>query len=83
MSSNATPHELSPFESDVALRIGANVRLEMTRAGRQQQELAEWLTMDPSLLSRRINGKTMFRVSELLTLSSRLGVPLDRFLVGL
>ncbi len=58
-------------------RIARNVRTELARQGRRQNEIAKAIGMSAIALYRRMNGKVPWKVSELQTLARELGVPLE------
>lgn len=68
-------------EQRVNRLVGANVRAEMARAGRTQEQIAAALHTGQSNLSSRLAGAVPFRIPELVTISEVLGVPLTRFFV--
>ena len=69
-------------EQDISRCIGANVRAELSRAGKRQDDIAAALHMGQSNLSARLSGQVPFRVHELVLISRELGIPLMRLFEG-
>lgn len=63
-----------------AERAGLNVRIEMTRKGITQAELAEALGMSQTSVSLRLRGKVAFDVNNLTTTADFLGVTVNTLL---
>jgi transcriptional regulator with XRE-family HTH domain len=61
-------------------RVAAEVRAEVARQQKTQQDLAEILGLPQQAISLRLNAKRAFRAEELVVLAEALGVPVDRFL---
>jgi len=68
--SNATPDHT----------VAKNIRAELARAGISQTAAARALGLADSSLSRRLNGRHSFRVSELYALADLIGVPVHAFI---
>ena len=49
------------------------LRADLQSHGVREQELAEWLSLSPSTVSRRLNGKSEFSRDELVAIDERLG----------
>ena len=71
--------EINPIDR----KIGLNVRAEIYRAGRTQEQMAAALHLGQASMSYRIRGVTPFRVTELVAISRELGIPLARLLVDI
>lgn len=69
-------------EQEISQCIGANVRAELARAGKRQDDIAAALHMGQSNLSNRLAGHVSFRVHELVLISRELGVPITRLFDG-
>jgi len=69
-------------EAAVARLVGNNVRTEIFRLGRTQDDVAALLHMGQASLSRRLSGEVPFRVHELVVVSRALNVPCSVFLEG-
>lgn len=76
--------EVTPGSDEAAVMhtVGANVRVEIFRAGRTQDDVAALLHIGQSSLSRRLSGEVPFRIHELVLISRALGVPVAAFLEG-
>lgn len=57
--------------------VAANVRAELGRADRTQDDLAKQLGWTPAFLNRRIKGHVAFSIDEVTMIASALHVPLD------
>ncbi len=57
--------------------VGANVRAEMARRGRSQTWLAQVLGLSQTAINRRLHGRTLWAIDELVTVAAQLGVPLE------
>jgi len=55
--------------------VAGEIRAELARQGREQQELARQLGHKPSWLSRRLSGETKMSVGDLKAIARMLGVP--------
>lgn len=66
--------------SAVDAAIGDRVHQEMWRSRVTQTELAAVLGFDQGALSRRLRGRTAWKVTELLIVAERLNVPLERLI---
>ena len=64
-------------------KVGANVRAEMARAGKTQEQVAAALRVGQASVSDRLRGVVPFHIPELVVLSRELGVPLQRFFVDI
>jgi transcriptional regulator with XRE-family HTH domain len=60
-------------------RIGANVRAEIARAGKTQDQIADMLRISQAGVSLRLAGRSPFHAHELDTLAEELGVPVATF----
>lgn len=60
--------------------VATNIRAELARAGISQTAAARALGLADSSLSRRLNGRHSFRVSELYALADLIGVPVHAFI---
>jgi len=54
------------------------IKLELVRAGKCQKDVAEWLGYDRSGITKRMQGRVEWRLSELRAIADRLGVPVSR-----
>ncbi|GAB6897708.1 helix-turn-helix domain-containing protein [Kineosporia succinea] len=52
----------------------ANIRAEMSRAGRRQIDIAEHLGMSQGQISTRLNDQTAWRVHEVQSIAAYLGI---------
>lgn len=59
-----------------------NVRAEMVRAGRSQQDIADLLDLSQPAVSRRLSGEVDFSATELTKLAAYLSVPVSTFFDG-
>lgn len=57
-------------------RVARNVRAEMARAGKNQQDIASHLGISQQSVSRRMSGSTPFTIDELAAIAGLLGVRL-------
>jgi transcriptional regulator with XRE-family HTH domain len=57
--------------------VGANVRAEMARKGTTQRNLADYLGIPQTSVSRRLSGITPFDINELTAVAELLDVHLD------
>jgi transcriptional regulator with XRE-family HTH domain len=64
---------------DVSRRVGAAVRAEMARRGKNQRKLAEHLGLNQTSVSQRLRGELHFTASELVSLAEFLDVPVALF----
>lgn len=60
--------------------VAAEVRAEIARQSRRQQEVADLLGLSQTAVSRRLRGVTDFEVGELLKVAAFLRVPVTQFL---
>lgn len=67
----------------VAQIAGRNVKVELTRANRSQEWLAQRLKRSQSGVSMRLNGRTPLNVIELAEIADMLRVPLAQLLDGI
>jgi transcriptional regulator with XRE-family HTH domain len=58
------------------------VRAELARSGRSQLDLALYLRMPKSSVSRRMRGHTQWSADELLSVAAFLGIKPSEFFVG-
>lgn len=58
----------------------ANVRAELARHDAIQGDVADWLSLSHSAVSRRMRGETPFRNVELQCIAKRLGISLQSLL---
>lgn len=63
-------------ETNPAVKVGANVRAELARAGKTQAWLAGVLRMKQQSVSDRLRGVVAFDVNELVMVAAALEVPL-------
>ena len=66
--------------SALDVEIGERVHQALWRQRVQQAELAEALGLDQAAVSRRLRGRTAWRVSDLLTAARVLGIPVEQLL---
>lgn len=64
-------------------KVGANVRAEMARVGKTQEQVAAALRVGQASMSDRLRGVVPFRIPELVDIAHELGVPLNRFFVDI
>lgn len=57
-------------------RVARNVRAEMARAGKNQQDVAAHLGISQQSVSRRMSGSTPFTIDELAAIARMLDVRL-------
>ena len=62
------------MSSAVNAEIGDRVHQQMWRARITQKQLSEALGIDQAAVSRRLRGRTEWKVSELLTVAGLLGI---------
>jgi len=74
--------QMGTDEAAVSRLIGNNVRTEIFRLGRTQDDVAALLHLGQASLSRRLSGEVPFRVHELVVISRALNVPCSKFLEG-
>lgn len=72
----------TPVAPTVGEQVGANVKAEMSRKGKTQNDLARVLGMSQVGVSRRLRGVTAFNVDELAAVSEALQVPIDKLLLA-
>lgn len=65
--------------AQIVRQVAANVRTEIFRLGRTQDDAAAWLGIGQSSLSRRLTGEVPFKVHELVLIAENLGVPVGKF----
>lgn len=61
--------------TDTDQQVAANVRAELARAGISQSTIADSLGITKSGVSRRMQGRISFRVSELCAIADLIGIP--------
>lgn len=62
------------MQDDARERVAANVRAEISRAGRTASDAARWLGMSKQALSPRLRGERAFRAEEIAALARWLAV---------
>jgi len=60
--------------------VSANIRAELARAGRTQQDLAAYLGTTEAAVTRRLKGDVDWRVIEVMETAAFLHVPLSTLL---
>ena len=65
---------------DTRKHIAGEVRAEMARQQKKQDELGEVLGLPQQAISPRVRGERSFRAEELAALAAWLDVPLERFM---
>lgn len=68
-----------PMTDSLAHAVAAEIRAEMARQQRQQTDLGEFLGVKQPTISRKLAGKTEFRIDELEKIAEFLGVPVKTF----
>ena len=63
--------------------VRSNIQAELGRRDVSQSRAAGWVEMSPASFGFRLNGKTEFRLGELVTLAERLQVPFSTLVNGL
>lgn len=63
----------------LAQLVAAEVRAEMARQQKQQNELASYLNVSQATISRRLAGKLPFRIHDLEVIAEYLEVDVSRF----
>lgn len=63
--------------------VRSNVLAELGRKDISQSRAAEWVKLSPASFGFRLNGKTEFRLGELIVLAERLNVPFSVLVSGL
>lgn len=53
------------------------IKLELVRAGKCQKDVAEWLGYDRSGITKRMQGRVEWRLSELRAIAKELRVPIS------
>lgn len=75
---------MAPPQSTEAQTFGVSVateiRAEMARQKKTQEQLAEALGVNPVTASRRINGTAPFNIEEIFTVAQWLGVRPEDFI---
>lgn len=64
-------------------RILANIRAEMARQRVTSLALSEALGVPRSTMASRVSGRTPYRISDLVDIARHLGIPIERFFVGI
>jgi transcriptional regulator with XRE-family HTH domain len=59
-------------------QIGQNVKAEMIRAGKGQDDLAEMLGVSQPQISKRFAGSIGFEAAELVRIATELNIPVAR-----
>jgi transcriptional regulator with XRE-family HTH domain len=82
------PHTKPKYKSvedahPIDRQVGANVRAEMARVGKSQEQIAAALRIGQASMSDRLRGVVPFRIPELVEIAHELGVPLNRFFVDI
>jgi transcriptional regulator with XRE-family HTH domain len=62
----------------VRRQIGQNVKAEMIRAGKGQDDLAEVLGVSQPQISKRLAGTIGFEAAELVRIAAELNIPVAR-----
>ncbi|WP_010540412.1 helix-turn-helix domain-containing protein [Dietzia alimentaria] len=73
-------HYLTVSNTTPDQAVAMNIRAELARTGISQTAAARALGLADSSLSRRMNGRHSFRVSELYALADLIGVPVHAFI---
>lgn len=63
--------------------VRSNILAEFGRKDIYQAHAAEWINISPAAFGFRLNGKTDFRLGELITIAEKLGVPFSTLVAGL
>ncbi|MGP9527400.1 hypothetical protein [Glutamicibacter sp. AOP5-A2-18] len=63
--------------------VRSNILAEFGRKDIYQARAAEWINISPAAFGFRLNGKTDFRLGELVTLAEQLQVPFSTLVHGL
>lgn len=67
--------------TDVRDLIAQEVRAEMARQDKTQDEMSAVLDIDQAAISLRLRGRRSFRAEELVKIAAWLGVPVSKFMV--
>lgn len=69
--------------SNYSKTVRSNILAELGRKDISQSRAAEWVNISPASFGFRLNGKTDFRLGELMTLAEKLQVPFTVLVNGL
>lgn len=62
--------------------LRGNIKAELGRSNRKAKEAAAAIGLAPGVFSSRLNGRTEWRVGELIQLAIALRIPFDRLVEG-
>lgn len=68
-----------PMTDSLVQLVAATIRSQMAFQQKQQTDLGEYLGVKQPTISRKLAGKTQFRIDELQKIAEFLDVPVDTF----
>lgn len=76
----AIPTDSEALASGLDAAIGERVRISMWRARITQKQLADALNVDQAAVSRRLRGRTPWKVTDISAAAALLGISVDDLL---